>query len=178
MIDYKKYINEVSDFPKEGISFKDISPLLADRVVFKKVIDDMGNLVATTWMDVPDYWIGIESRGFLFATALSYAFGGGVVMCRKGGKLPSTVVHLEYGLEYGKDSLELKPGKGKVVIVDDVLATGGTLQTTNYLCETAGYEVVDNLVLIDLLYIPRVFTALGDGFKTFDLEVKSLIQYE
>ena len=165
----KKYINEVPDFPKVGISFKDISPLLADRTVFKKVIDDMGNLVAPTWMDVPDYWVGIDSRGFIFASALSYAFGGGVVMCRKGGKLPPTVVHLEYGLEYGKDSLELKPGTGEVVIVDDVLATGGTLQTTNQLCETAGYVVVDNLVLIDLLYVPRV---------SFDLEVKSLIQYE
>ena len=178
MIDYKKYINEVQDFPKEGISFKDISPLLSDRAVFKKVIDEMGNLVASparvfhlssTWMDVPDYWVGIDSRGFIFASALSYAFGGGVVMCRKGGKLPPTVVHLEYGLEYGKDSLELKPGTGEVVIVDDVLATGGTLQTTNQLCETAGYVVVDNLVLIDLLYVPRV---------SFDLEVKSLIQYE
>ena len=178
MLDYKKYINEVQDFPKEGISFKDISPLLADRAIFKKVIDDMGNLVASTWMDVPDYWVGIDSRGFIFASALSYAFGGGVVMCRKGGKLPPTVVHLEYGLEYGKDSLELKPGKGKVVIVDDVLATGGTLQTTNYLCETAGYEVVDNLVLIDLQYIPRVFTTTGDVVKTFDLKVRSLIQYE
>ena len=178
MIDYKKYINEVQDFPKEGISFKDISPLLADKTVFKKVIHELGNLVALTWIDVPDYWVGIESRGFLFATTLSYAFGGGVVMCRKGGKLPPTVVHLEYGLEYGKDSLELKPGKGKVVIVDDVLATGGTLQTANQLCETAGYEVIDNLVLIDLLYIPRVFTALGDGVKIFDLEVRSLIQYE
>ena len=140
MIDYKKYINEVQDFPKDGISFKDISPLLADRTVFKKVIDEMGKLVAHTfmkekhtWLDVPDYWIGIESRGFLFATALSYAFGGGVVMCRKGGKLPPPVVHSEYGLEYGNDSLEIKPGTGKAVIVDDVLATGGTLQTTNYL---------------------------------------------
>ena len=169
MINYKEYINEVPDFPKKGISFKDISPLLADRTIFKRVIDKMGNLVAQTWMDVPDYWVGIDSRGFIFASALSYAFGGGVVMCRKGGKLPPTVVHLEYGLEYGKDSLELKPGTGEVVIVDDVLATGGTLQTTNQLCETAGYVVVDNLVLIDLLYVPRV---------SFDLEVKSLIQYE
>jgi len=91
------------------------------------------------------------------------------VMCRKGGKLPPTVVHLEYGLEYGNDSLEIKPGTGKVVIVDDVLATGGTLQTANQLCETAGYEVVGNLVLIDLLYIPKTFS---------NLKVKSLIQYE
>jgi len=169
MLNYKTYINEVPDFPKVGISFKDISPLLADRAVFKKVIDDMGNLVAQTWMDVPDYWVGIDSRGFIFASALSYAFGGGVVMCRKAGKLPPAVVHLEYDLEYGQDSLEIQPGKGKVVIVDDVVATGGTLQAANQLCKTAGYDVISNLVLIDLLYIPRT---------SFNLEVKSLIQYE
>ena len=169
MLDYKKYINEVQDFPKEGISFKDISPLLADRAIFKKVIDDMGNLVASTWMDVPKYWIGIESRGFLFATALSYAFGGGVMMCRKAGKLPPTVFSYSYKTEYSEDTIQIKQGSGNVVIVDDVLATGGTMLATNKLCEIAGYEVVDNLVLIDLLYIPRV---------SFDLEVKSLIQYE
>ena len=174
-MDLKKYIRSIQDYPKKGILFRDITTLIKNKEAFRECIDQMSKILNE--LDY-DKIVGIESRGFLFATALSYAFGGGVIMCRKGGKLPPTVVHLEYGLEYGKDSLELKPGKGKVVIVDDVLATGGTLQTTNYLCETAGYEVVDNLVLIDLLYIPRVFTALGDGVKTFDLEVKSLIQYE
>ena len=176
MIDYKKYINEVQDFPKEGISFKDISPLLADKTVFKKVIDEMGNLVAQTWMDVPKYWVGIESRGFLFATALSYAFGGGVVMCRKANKLPPTVLSYSYKTEYSEDTLQIKQGDGKVVIVDDVLATGGTMLATNYLCKTAGYDVVDHLVLIDLKYIP--LTEQSTHLGKFNLEVKSLIQYE
>ena len=170
MIDYKKYINEVQDFPKDGISFKDISPLLADRAVFKKVIDDMGNLVASNWMDVPDYWVGIDSRGFIFASALSYAFGGGVVMCRKAGKLPPTVFSHSYSTEYSEDTIQIKQGSGTAVIVDDVLATGGTLEATNYLVKTAGYDVIDNLVLIDLKYVPRV--------EDFNLEVRSLISYE
>ena len=176
MIDYKKYINEVQDFPKEGISFKDISPLLSYRAVFKKVIDEMGNLVAQTWVDVPNYWVGIESRGFLFATALSYAFGGGVVMCRKANKLPPTVLSYSYKTEYSEDTLQIKQGNGKVVIVDDVLATGGTMLATNYLCKTAGYDVVDHLVLIDLKYIP--LTEQSTHLGKFNLEVKSLIQYE
>ena len=176
MLDYKKYINEVQDFPKEGISFKDISPLLSDRAVFKKVIDEMGNLVAQTWVDVPNYWVGIESRGFLFATALSYAFGGGVVMCRKANKLPPTVLSYSYKTEYSEDTLQIKQGNGKVVIVDDVLATGGTMLATNYLCKTAGYDVVDHLVLIDLKYIP--LTEQSTHLGKFNLEVKSLIQYE
>ncbi len=175
MIDYKKYINEVQDFPKEGISFKDISPLLADRAIFKKVIDEMGNLVAPTWMDVPNYWVGIESRGFLFATALSYAFGGGVVMCRKAGKLPPTVLSYSYKTEYSEDTLQIKQGNGKVVIVDDVLATGGTMAATDYLCKTAGYDVVDHLVLIDLKYIPLIEHSAHLG--KFNLEVKSLVEY-
>ena len=175
MIDYKRYITEVQDFPKDGISFKDISPLLSDRAVFKKVIDGMGNLVASTWMDVPDYWVGIESRGFLFATALSYAFGGGVVMCRKANKLPPTVLSYSYKTEYSEDTLQIKQGNGKVVIVDDVLATGGTMLATNYLCKTAGYDVVDHLVLIDLKYIP--LTEQSTHLGKFDLEVKSLVEY-
>ena len=176
MIDYKRYITEVQDFPKDGISFKDISPLLSDRAVFKKVIDEMGNLVASTWMDVPDYWVGIESRGFLFATALSYAFGGGVVMCRKAGKLPSPTANYSYQTEYSNDELSIHFGEGKVVIVDDVLATGGTMAATDYLCKTAGYDVVDHLVLVDLKYIPLIEHSVHLG--KFNLEVKSLIQYE
>ncbi len=169
------YITEVPDFPKEGISFKDISPLLADKKVFKQVINEMGNLVSNTWLDVPDYWVGIESRGFLFATALSYAFGGGVVMCRKEGKLPPTVFSYSYKTEYSEDTIQIKQGSGNVVIVDDVLATGGTLQAANYLCKIAGYDIISNLVLIDLLYVPRIETSAQDEFN---LKVKSLIQYE
>ena len=162
---YKNYITEVPDFPIEGVSFKDISPLLANQKLFEECIDEMGLLV-----DMPDYWIGIDARGFIFASALSMIHGGGVVMCRKAGKLPPTVFSHSYKTEYSEDTIQIKQGSGTAVIVDDVLATGGTLEATNYLVKTAGYDVIDNLVLIDLKYVPRV--------KDFDLEVRSLISYE
>ena len=163
---YKDYITEVPNFPEEGVNFKDISPLLANEEVFGDAIVEMRNLTHK----VPDYWIGIDARGFIFASALATYCGGGVVMCRKAGKLPPPVTRKRYQLEYGTEWIEMKNGSGTAVIVDDVLATGGTLQATNHLAETAGYNVVDNLVLIDLLYVTRT--------KTFDLEVRSLIQYE
>ena len=163
---YKDYITEVPDFPEEGVNFKDISPLLADTDMFKKCITGMGMLINP----LPDYWIGIDARGFIFASALSVKYGGGVVMCRKAGKLPPPVTRKRYQLEYGTEWIEMKEGTGTAVIVDDVLATGGTLQATNDLAKMVGYDVIDNLVLIDLQYLPRV--------EIFDLEVKSLIQYE
>jgi adenine phosphoribosyltransferase len=162
----RDYIEEVPDFPIKGISFKDISPLLANNDMFRGVVGEMGLLLPK----LPDYWVGIESRGFLFATALAYKFGGGVVMCRKAGKLPPTVFSYSYKTEYSEDTIQIKQGSGTVVIVDDVLATGGTMLATNYLCKTAGYDVIDNLVLIDLKYVPRV--------EDFNLEVRSLIQYD
>ena len=170
---YKDYITEVPNFPVEGVNFKDISSLLANEEAFDNCIQDMGDMV-----EIPDYWIGIDARGFIFASALSIYFGGGVVMCRKAGKLPPTVFSHSYETEYGEDTIQIKQGSGTVVIVDDVLATGGTLQAANYLAGTAGYDVIDNLVLIDLLYVTRIITTMVDGAKEFDLEVKSLIQYE
>ena len=170
---YKDYITEVPDFPIQGVNFKDISPLLANQKLFEECIDEMGMLV-----DIPDYWIGIDARGFIFASALSMIHGGGVVMCRKAGKLPPPTARHEYKTEYSEDVLEMKIGTGTVVVVDDVLATGGTLQAVNDLCQTAGYTVIDNLVFIDLLYVQRTFNMMVDGAKEFDLEVKSLIQYE
>ena len=180
---YEDYITEVPDFPTKGVNFKDISPLL-DSSHWKEVIKRMGDLV-----QVPDHWIGIDARGFLFASALSYEFGGGIVMCRKVGKLPPVIfshyhgrgvaiVTRSYKTEYSEDTIQIKQGGGTAVIVDDVLATGGTLQAANYLAETAGYDVIDNLVLIDLLYVTRTSTMMADGSKEFNLKVKSLIQYE
>ena len=162
---YKDFITEVDNFPIDGVSFKDISPLLSDEKVFKNVIRDMGERVR-----IPDYWVGIDARGFIFASALSIYYGGGVVMCRKEGKLPPPTRTLGYDTEYSKDVLELKEGSGEVVIVDDVLATGGTIQTVNKLVEKAGYNVVGNIVLIDLKYVPRV--------DNFDLTVRSVVEYE
>ena len=164
MINYTDYVIEVPDFPIKGVNFKDISPLLADREMFRSAVVDMGRLVVN-----PDYWIGIDARGFLFASALSMVFGGGVIMCRKKGKLPPPVVSESYSLEYGTATLQIKEGNGSAVIVDDVLATGGTLRVVNNLAKEARYDVKDNLVLIDLRYVPTVVD--------LNLDVKSLIQY-
>ena len=161
---YKKFIKEYPNFPINGVNFKDISPLLADQQMFLEVIVDMGRRVRNT-----DYWIGIDSRGYLFSSALATQFGGGVLCAKKEGKTPGEFVSKTYDLEYGTATLELQPGEGDVVIVDDVLATGGTLQATNDLAEGAGYKVVGNLVLVDLNYVPRV--------DNFNLDVRSVIQY-
>ena len=165
---YKNYITEIPDFPIDGVNFKDISPLLADQETFRSALVDMGSRVR-----LPDYWVGIDSRGFIFASALAVYFGGGVVLARKEGKTPGDKVSVSYDLEYGNATLEMqKVGMvgGEVVIVDDVLATGGTLKATNELAEKAGYSVVGNLVLVDLKYVPRV--------DNFDLVVRSVVEYE
>ena len=162
---YKSYIKEVLDFPKDGVNFKDLSPLLADQETFRAALVEMGRQVR-----LPDYWIGIDARGFLFASGLATYFGGGIVMCRKKGKLPPPTIDEIYDTEYSRDFLSIKEGKGEVVIVDDVLATGGTLMATNRLAKKAGYDVVGNLVLVDLKYVPRV--------DNFDLTVRSVVEYE
>ena len=156
---YKSLITDIPDFPKQGIIFKDISPLLKSNK-FSYAIEDMSKLVM-----VPDYWVGIDSRGFIFASALATK-NGGLIMCRKKGKLPPPVISKTYDLEYGNDTLEIQPGTGTVVIVDDVYATGGTMNSVEMLCKQAGYTVIDKLVLIDLKFLHE------------PNNVKSLIQYE
>ena len=165
---YKDFITEIPNFPIDGVNFKDISPLLTNEQVFRSALVEMGDKVDAGF-NRPDYWIGIDSRGYIFSSGLATYFGGGVVCARKEGKTPGQFVKKTYDLEYGTATLELQPGEGKVVIVDDVLATGGTLKATCELAETAGYEVVGSLVLIDLKYVPRV--------KNFDLEVESVVTY-
>ena len=165
-INYKDYINNIPDFPIDGILYRDIQPLLEDSIVFKSAITDMGQLVS----EIPDYWVGIESRGFLFASALSLQFGGGIKLIRKKGKLPNKEkFSVSYGLEYGKDELEMaytsKDKSKTCVIVDDVLATGGTITAAEDLCKLHGLEVSDKLCLLDL-----------GIYKGYD--VKSLISYE
>jgi len=167
--DWKSYIEEIPDFPKEGISFKDISPLLKDQGVFRSAIVSMGDLTIGE-NKPPDVWIGIDARGFLFAGALACYFGGGVVMCRKKGKLPPPTIDETYNTEYSYDFISIKEGSGSAIIVDDVLATGGTLEATNRVAGLAGYDVIDNVVLIDLKYVPRI--------DNFDLDVKSVVSYE
>ena len=148
---YKEHIGKIENFPIEGITYRDIQPLLANHTVFMDAIKDMGNLIETK----PDYWIALESRGFLFASALSMLFGGGVRLIRKKGKLGNNqLMSVDYGLEYGKDSFEMaylpQFDLGKVVIVDDVYATGGTMKAAEGLCEKLGYEVSDKICLMDI----------------------------
>jgi adenine phosphoribosyltransferase len=158
-MNYKNLVNEVPDFPIPGVSFKDVSPLLKSSQ-FPYIVKGMKNLVTQ-----PDYWVGIDSRGFIFASALSM-INGGLIMCRKKGKLPPPIVSETYSLEYGEDTLEIQPGSGNVIIVDDVYATGGTMNAVEQLCIKAGYTVIDKLVLIDLQFLHE------------PTNVKSLIQYE
>ena len=167
--DWKSYIKEVSDFPKDDISFKDISPLLADQEAFRSAVVGMGDKTIGE-NKPPDVWIGIDARGFLFAGALATYFGGGVVMCRKKGKLPPSTIEAVYNTEYSYDFISIKKGGGSAIIVDDVLATGGTLEATNRVAGLAGYDIIDNVVLIDLKYVPRI--------DNFDLDVKSVVSYE
>tara|TARA_B100000287_G_scaffold373399_1_gene372579 strand:+ start:120 stop:626 length:507 start_codon:yes stop_codon:yes gene_type:complete len=163
---YKKHIIEVDDFPTKGVSFKDISPLLSNSELFRDTINTLSFIINRK----PKYWIGIDARGFIFASALAYKNGGGLILCRKKGKLPPPVSSKSYELEYGESTLEMKDGLGTAIIVDDVLATGGTMMATNELAQNAGYHILQNLVLVDLEYVPKV--------DNFDLEVKSLIRYE
>ena len=99
-----------------------------------------------------DYWVGIESRGFIFASALARETNGGFKMIRKPGKLPNqdNLISLQYDLEYGSDTIEMEKGKGNVIIVDDVYATGGTMQAAKELCIEAGYKVLDTVCLLDI----------------------------
>lgn len=150
-MDLKEKIRVIEDFPEKGISFKDITPLLQDKDALKESIDRMKGYAQSLDADII---VGPEARGFIFGTALAYGMNMGFVPVRKPGKLPCKVVSQEYSLEYGKDRLEIhqdaiKP-RQRVIIVDDLLATGGTLLTTAKLVEKLGGEVVGILFLIEL----------------------------
>ena len=145
----KSVIRDIPDFPKEGIIFKDITPLLSNPASFKKAID---TLKARYEDKRIDQVVGVEARGFIFASALAYALGCGVVMVRKPGKLPYKTYQKTYSLEYGEDSIEIHQDAfekdQKIVIIDDVLATGGTLAACVELV-SKNFEV--NLVEIGFL---------------------------
>jgi adenine phosphoribosyltransferase len=147
-------LRDVPDFPKKGIVFKDITPVLADPRLFREVLDAF----VARWKDEGiDKVVGIESRGFVFAAPLAYAIGAGFTMARKPGKLPWEVVREVYALEYGEAALELHvdavgPGE-RILVVDDVLATGGTAEAVGRLVARQGAELVAYSFLLELSFL-------------------------
>ncbi|MTI94978.1 MAG: adenine phosphoribosyltransferase [Firmicutes bacterium] len=170
-MDLKQTIRVIPDFPQKGIRFKDITTLMKDPVAFRQSIDDMAALVADLEIDV---LVGPEARGFLMGAPLAYKLNAGFVPVRKSGKLPADVITASYELEYGKDTLEIhkdaiNPGT-KVLVVDDLLATGGTIWSAVDLVRQLGGEIVGVLFLIELTY-------LNGREKLADYPIYSLIKY-
>lgn len=166
-VDLKKYIRDIPDFPSKGVLFRDISPLLRSPEALTWITDQFGKLVDLQKIDA---FVGIESRGFILASMLSQKFSKGFIPLRKAGKLPPPVVSQSYQLEYGTATLEMSPGQGRVMILDDVLATGGTLSAGISICEKAGYQIEQVAVLIDLPFLNQM--------KFREQKIPSLVQYE
>jgi adenine phosphoribosyltransferase len=152
MQDLRQFVVDVPDFPKPGILFRDISPLL--RRHFALTIETLDQLFSEREWAAIDAVAGIESRGFILAAALAERRGKGFVPIRKQGKLPPPVVDIAYELEYGTGVLEMQAGEGRLLLVDDVLATGGTLAASVALMRQAGYAVSGVGVLIDIGIAP------------------------
>ena len=161
MQDFKRHIDTVEDYPQPGITFYDISPLLREH--FSECVERMANLFDQAFWDNIDVIAGIDARGFLFASALAVQQQKGVVLIRKNNKLPPPTIQYQYNLEYGSDALEIKQGVGKVLIVDDILATGGTLKAAAELCKKAGYRVNGFATAINL---KRLNCFIWDGMTT------------
>lgn len=151
MEDLSKFIRSIPDFPKKGILFRDITPLLKDRRAFKRTIDALAKILKR---GRPDYIVCAESRGFIFGGALSYKLGCGFIPVRKEGKLPYKIYKTSYTLEYGKETFEIhrdaiKKGS-KVIILDDLLATGGTALALTRLVRKFGAKILCILFVIEL----------------------------
>lgn len=164
-------IRDIPDFPQRGIVFKDITPLIGDPQAFRTAIDRLGDACRGKAIDAV---VALESRGFLFGAPLAYNLGVGIIPIRKEGKLPAQTYRMEYFLEYGTNVVEihrdaLAPGQ-RVLVVDDLLATGGTALASAKLVEKLGAVVVGFLFLIEL-------TFLHGREKLADYEVVSLIEY-
>jgi len=172
MDNLRKLIREVPDFPKPGINFYDITTLLQDPEGLKNTIEALYGLIAGEKIDTV---IGVESRGFIFAAPLAYHLNAGFVPVRKPKKLPAEKVSVSYDLEYGQDTLEMHKdavGEGhKVLIVDDLLATGGTAKAVVDLVESLGGEIVGLLFVVELDFL--------NGREKFNgYDVRSLIRYD
>lgn len=167
VLDLKTAVANVADFPKPGVMFRDISPLL--RRYLTPTLEALDALLTEAeWASV-DALAGIESRGFILGSALAARRGKGFILVRKQGKLPPPVIDIAYDLEYGSGILEMQPGTGRVLLIDDVLATGGTMTASAELCTRAGYEVVALVALIDLKIVSE--------YRWRSLAVRAAINY-
>ena len=169
----KKFIRDIPDFPKKGIVFKDIAPLIADATAFTKTINTLKERFSEKKVDQV---VGVEARGFIFASALAYALETGTTMVRKPGKLPYSTFQETYSLEYGTDTIEIhqdafQPGE-RIVLIDDVLATGGTLAATLNLIRKnfQSVEILEVAFLIELDF-------LRGREKIKDVPIHSLIHF-
>jgi adenine phosphoribosyltransferase len=163
----KRYITDTQDFPVKGVLFRDVSPLLKEKL--PEVTNAMLALFSQAELKEIDYIAGIESRGFIIGSIMAQTLGKGFVMIRKKGKLPNPDVSESYALEYGEATLEMHSGKGKIILVDDVLATGGTLSASAEMAVKAGYEVKHLAVLIDL--------KIMSDYSWHGMACRSAIQY-
>lgn len=164
----RPHIRDVPDFPRNGILFRDITPLLHEQ--FPATLDALEALFSEREWGEIDALAGVESRGFVLAAGLAARRGKGFVPVRKQGKLPPPVVSAAYALEYGSGVLEMQRGAGNLFLIDDVLATGGTMQASAELCGTAGYRVRALAVLIDL--------RIAGDFSWNGMALRSLIRYD
>ena len=171
MVKLEDFVRDVPDFPKPGILFRDITPLLIDAKAFREVVDR----VAEPLRGKVDVVIGIESRGFIFGAPVAYALGVGLAVVRKAGKLPAAFYEAHYDLEYGTDSLQIHqdgfPRGSRVVVVDDLLATGGTAAAGVELAKRLGGEIVGCAFVIEL-------AALGGRARLAPTPVQSVLRYE
>jgi len=170
-VDLRTKIREVPDFPTPGVDFKDITPLLADAEALKQTVAELASWVRDR---KPDLVLGAEARGFILGAAIAEAAGVGFVPARRPGKLPPETVSASYVLEYGENSLELHPdlipAGSKVVVHDDVLATGGTVEAINKLVAQLGAEVVGACFIIELGF-------LGGRERLAGTDLHALIKY-
>jgi adenine phosphoribosyltransferase len=170
-MDLKAHIRHVPDFPRPGILFYDISTLLAHAEAWRVCVERMRTAIAP---QKPDLLVGIESRGFLVAAPLAYALGCGFIMVRKRGKLPGATIKHTYALEYGTDTIEIQsdaiaPGQ-RVIVADDLLATGGTMRAAIDLVRKVGGEVAGALCIIELGFL--------GGRAKLDVPFTSVLSYE
>jgi adenine phosphoribosyltransferase len=167
----RSFVRDIQDYPTDGVTFRDITPLLGDATTFASAVDGL----VEGFSDLPvDRVVGVEARGFIFASAVAYRIGAGLVPVRKSGKLPWAVVREEYDLEYGSDKLEIHrdaihPGE-RILIIDDVLATGGTAAATARLVETLGGVIAGLGFVLEL-------DALGGRTHLGERPVKALLHY-